>query len=250
MSDTQNFGKWTVEETLKNNRCYLATSEDGTKGVVKIHKERKGELVKEVEALKKADHPNIVNLIDYNLEAETPFLVTEYCGGGNLTKEHLQKSREKRIDYFVQAVKAMLHLQSREVTLSSDCGYILKEDLQTLVLVDFEFSKTNAKAGLMLNRHFQDLVLIGDQMEGKKLASWTFDDRVQCFYRLVQELGEAESHWAAQNHIAELSQFYWELMEGKRFNAVYARTRRISKKIESLTSELEKLKQQKAELLN
>ena len=40
---------------------------------------------KEVEAVRNLTHENIVKLIDFDLEAETPYLVTEYCVGGSLS---------------------------------------------------------------------------------------------------------------------------------------------------------------------
>lgn len=38
----------------------------------------------EIDAVKTLKHPNIVELFDFNLQAEQPYLVTEYCNGGSL----------------------------------------------------------------------------------------------------------------------------------------------------------------------
>lgn len=39
---------------------------------------------REIEAVRNLSHENIVRLVDFNLEAEKPYLVTEYCSGGSL----------------------------------------------------------------------------------------------------------------------------------------------------------------------
>jgi serine/threonine protein kinase len=40
----------------------------------------------EVEAIQRLSHENIVTLVDFDLEADRPYLVTEYCSGGSLAK--------------------------------------------------------------------------------------------------------------------------------------------------------------------
>ena len=40
----------------------------------------------EIEAIRNLSHPNIVRLIDFDLDASPPYLVTEYCSGGSLAK--------------------------------------------------------------------------------------------------------------------------------------------------------------------
>ncbi len=40
----------------------------------------------EIEAYQKLSHPNIVKLIDYDLDSPKPYLVTEYCESGDLSK--------------------------------------------------------------------------------------------------------------------------------------------------------------------
>lgn len=71
--ELQTFGIWRVQETLKPDRCYLATFRD-VRGVVKVGRG----IENEAYVLKQLEHPNIVKLLDYDLEAETPYIVTEY----------------------------------------------------------------------------------------------------------------------------------------------------------------------------
>ena len=39
---------------------------------------------KEIEATTRLDHPNIVKIVDYSLNHDSPFIVTEYCHGGSI----------------------------------------------------------------------------------------------------------------------------------------------------------------------
>jgi serine/threonine protein kinase len=39
----------------------------------------------EVEALKSLADPNVIKLIDFDFDAKQPYLVSEFCAGGNLT---------------------------------------------------------------------------------------------------------------------------------------------------------------------
>ncbi|MFI5322989.1 MAG: protein kinase, partial [Thermodesulfobacteriota bacterium] len=43
-------------------------------------------LKKEIEAVRSLSHEYIVKLIDFDLEAKRPNLVTEYCEGGSLSE--------------------------------------------------------------------------------------------------------------------------------------------------------------------
>lgn len=40
--------------------------------------------IREIEAIRNLNHENIVKLVDFDLQAEKPYLVTEFCSGGNL----------------------------------------------------------------------------------------------------------------------------------------------------------------------
>jgi serine/threonine protein kinase len=45
---------------------------------------RKKRFAREIETLRKLDHPNILKIIDHNLDADKPYFVSEYCAGGSL----------------------------------------------------------------------------------------------------------------------------------------------------------------------
>ena len=42
------------------------------------------EIINEIEVLKKIDHPNIVKIFEFFIEVDGYYLITEYCGGGEL----------------------------------------------------------------------------------------------------------------------------------------------------------------------
>jgi len=48
--------------------------------------ERLERFKREIEAVRNLNHPNIVRLIDFDVDAPKPYLVTEYCSGGSLDK--------------------------------------------------------------------------------------------------------------------------------------------------------------------
>src|SRR6266850_7173876 len=58
----------------------------------------------EIEAIKRLDHPNVIKVIDYNLEGDKPYLVTEYCEGGSLEMRasDLGKDRGQALRFFLQ----------------------------------------------------------------------------------------------------------------------------------------------------
>jgi eukaryotic-like serine/threonine-protein kinase len=50
--------------------------------------ERLARFKTEVATLERLDHPNVVRYVDADLEAEKPWVVTEYCAGGDLSRAH------------------------------------------------------------------------------------------------------------------------------------------------------------------
>ena len=49
---------------------------------------------REIEALRTLHHPGILTLLEYDLEAEKPFYVAEYCSGGSLEKMGADRFKE------------------------------------------------------------------------------------------------------------------------------------------------------------
>jgi serine/threonine protein kinase len=48
----------------------------------------------EIEALRSLAHPNVIKLIDFDIEGEHPFFISEFCAGGNLAQNIGQFSHD------------------------------------------------------------------------------------------------------------------------------------------------------------
>src|SRR5262249_40917227 len=71
----------------------------------------------EVEAISRLSHPNSVKLIDYNLQSEPYYIVTEYCQGGCLNKAWLQdKTLLERLKVFQEICQGIAHAHANGVT--------------------------------------------------------------------------------------------------------------------------------------
>jgi serine/threonine protein kinase len=64
---------------------------------------------REIEVVRNLSHPNIVQLIDFDLTAKEPYLVTEYCSGGSLAKAKpfWQDSPIEALDTFQQVCEGV-----------------------------------------------------------------------------------------------------------------------------------------------
>ena len=70
---------------------YLVTDQNtdaGTQYVLKRLKnlDRVDRFRNEIETVARLDHPNVLKLMDYDLNGSPPYLVSEYCAGGSLDK--------------------------------------------------------------------------------------------------------------------------------------------------------------------
>jgi serine/threonine protein kinase len=72
---------------------------------------------REIEAVRELSHPNIVRLIDFDLEGKEPYLVTEYCSGGSLAtaEPFWQGSPLKALEIFQQICEGVAYAHSRGV---------------------------------------------------------------------------------------------------------------------------------------
>lgn len=105
---------------------------------------RLGRFKQEVEAIQSLDHPNVIKLIDYNLDSDKPYLVTEFCRGGNL-EEHVSKWSQNPVEalcVFIQICEgvAAAHQHEKEVIVHRDlkpANILLREPDGFPVVADF-----------------------------------------------------------------------------------------------------------------
>ena len=85
-------GRWKIQESLPEGgqahtfRVVDLKGDGKTSYALKRLKnvQRLERFRSEVEALRSLVHPNVIKLIDFDFEAERPYLVSEFCAGGNL----------------------------------------------------------------------------------------------------------------------------------------------------------------------
>lgn len=71
----------------------------------------------EIEAIRNLSHENIVQLFDFDLESESPYLVTEYCSGGSLSQAEpfWHNSPIKALEIFKQICEGVAYAHSRDI---------------------------------------------------------------------------------------------------------------------------------------
>ena len=72
----------------------------------------------EVKALKKCNHPNIVQYIDYFFDLENSNLIMEYCSGGDLAaflKKEGSIPQDKSHQWIMDLARGMQYLQSMRI---------------------------------------------------------------------------------------------------------------------------------------
>lgn len=97
---------------------------------------------KEIQAGLQLNHPNILKIIDYDIETKNPFLVSEYCSGGTLKKLDLQDlTILDKLRIFLQICNAVgfAHSHTPQI-IHRDLkpeNIFLKEDGKTPIVGDF-----------------------------------------------------------------------------------------------------------------
>ena len=117
--------RWKVKESLGEGGqafTFLVVDEKGdgsTSYVLKRLKNinRVDRFRHEIEAVRNLSHENIVNLIDFNLDSDPPYLVTEYCPGGSLAqaRPYWHQPPEKAFELFLQVCSGVAHAHSKGV---------------------------------------------------------------------------------------------------------------------------------------
>lgn len=117
--------RWKVVESLPEGgqaHAFLVTDIRGEGETLYVLKRLKNikridRFKREIEAVRNLSHENIVRLIDFDLEAERPYLVTEYCSGGSLLQAEpfWHKSPIKALEIFQQICNGVAYAHSQDV---------------------------------------------------------------------------------------------------------------------------------------
>jgi serine/threonine protein kinase len=142
------YGDWVIKDSLSEGGqahtflAYNPKADDGTLFVLKRLKNigRLPRFEQEVRAALALQHPNLVKLQDFDLTGERPFIVTEYCPGGPLSKADFSNwSRLERLHLFRAICEGVGFAHSNKVIhrdLKPD-NIFLKNDRKTPVVGDF-----------------------------------------------------------------------------------------------------------------
>lgn len=143
----EKYGKWINKGQLGKGgqaQTYLVAeegSESDERFVLKRLNTRRIERAKsEIEAYQKLSHPNVVKLVDYDLNTSKPYLVTEHCEGGDLSKfDFATTPTIERLRLFAAICRGVGHAHENGVIhrdLKPD-NIFLRQDRRTPVVGDF-----------------------------------------------------------------------------------------------------------------
>lgn len=96
----------------------------------------------EIKAVKLFNHPNIVKLVDFNLETDDPYMVSEFCEGGELTFEKISKlSNVEKLTLFSSICGAIGYAHKNDPQIIhrdiKPANILLKKDKKTPAVADF-----------------------------------------------------------------------------------------------------------------
>ena len=131
------FGEAFTVESLENKKLYVMKKE-------KLDTQMRRKRMDEVKALKKCDHPNIVQYIDNFLDSENSNIVMEYCSGGDLAA-FMKKGpvpQEKSHQWIMDLAQGMQYIQKQRIVhrdLKPENIFICS--LQSLKIGDFGLAR-------------------------------------------------------------------------------------------------------------
>lgn len=100
-----------------------------------INKKRVNRFKDEIKAGLELDHPNILSVVDYNYDIDSPYIVTKYYEKGPITNLNFKMSLEDKLTFFQKIMEAMAFAHQNEVIhrdLKPENIY-LKENLDPLI---------------------------------------------------------------------------------------------------------------------
>lgn len=109
---------------------------------------------REIELVRNLSHPNIVQLLDFDLDTDKPYLITEYCAGGSLTiaEPFWQGNPSIAFSLFLDICEALKHAHTHGVIHRDikPANVFLRSERGPAVLGDFGlcFVETGARLTL------------------------------------------------------------------------------------------------------
>jgi serine/threonine protein kinase len=102
---------------------------------------RRRRFEREIDSIRELSHPNVLQLIDYDLQADKPYLVTEYCSGGDLerAKPFWQGKPEIIFEMFEEVCEGILYAHDRGIVHRDvkPANIFLRSKLGPAVVGDF-----------------------------------------------------------------------------------------------------------------
>lgn len=121
------YGNWVVDESLAEGgqaHTFVVRRADGNGGTEDTFvlkrlkdKDRIGRFRNEVEAGLNLDHENIVKIVDFDLDADRPYIVTKHYKGGSLDQSRPYTKRDpgQLLDLFGQVCDGVVYAHSKGV---------------------------------------------------------------------------------------------------------------------------------------
>lgn len=119
------YGKWETITRLSEGgqgRIELVRAENDIPGgtfALKLlkNKERIGRFRREIESGWRLSHPNVLQVVDYDLDGTSPYFVSEFCALGSLGgwKELFQLAVVERLKLFAGIVRGVAHAHSKGI---------------------------------------------------------------------------------------------------------------------------------------
>jgi serine/threonine protein kinase len=183
---------------------FLVTDTTGQYGGVWVqkllrNKSRIGRFEREIKAGLELDHPKIIKVVDYDLEADRPYLVTEHCSGGSLADFDLSNlSVVDRLQLFAAVCRGVGYAHSQKPTIIhrdikpdniflredgtpvvGDFGIcFIDEEGERLTLVDEAVGPRNFIAPELEDGHYQFVDPRSDVYSLGKLLYWLVSAKV------------------------------------------------------------------------
>ena len=135
------FGEAFTVESYENGKTFVLKTE-------KLDTQMRRKRVDEVKALKKCDHPNIVQYIEHSFDSENSNIIMEFCSGGDLAafmKEEGSVPQSLCHAWLVDLAGGMEYLQSKRIVhrdLKPENIFISSvQNLKSLKIGDFGLAR-------------------------------------------------------------------------------------------------------------